>query len=84
MVFADGPLGFTVGANSADDKFLTVKTLVAGGQAVQAGVAVNDIIVASDMGAKNTNEVVSAMNTKPRPFKIPFRRATRPVPGSGI
>ena len=73
-----------MGATSADAKFLTVKTLVAGGQAVQAGVAVNDIIVASDMGAKNTNEVVSAMNTKPRPLKIPFRRSTRPVPGSSI
>ena len=84
MVFKDGPPGFTVGANSADAKFLTVKTLVAGGQAVQGGVAVNDIIVASDMGATSIAEVVAAMNTKPRPLTIPFRRATPSAPGSRL
>ena len=73
-----------MGANSADAKFLTVKTLVAGGQAVQGGVAVNDIIVASDMGATSIAEVVAAMNTKPRPLTIPFRRATPSAPGSRL
>ena len=84
MTFKDGPLGFTVGAKSADAKFLTVKTLIAGGQAVQGGVAVGDMIVASDMGATSIAEVVAAMNTKPRPLTIPFRRATPSAPGTSL
>ena len=84
MTFKDGPLGFTSGAKSAGASFLTVKTLIAGGQAVQGGVTMGDMIVASDMGATSIAEVVAAMNTKPRPLTIPFRRATPSAPGTSI
>ena len=84
VIFKDGPLGFTLHTKSPEASFATVKTVAAGGQAAQGGVTVNDIIVANDMGAKNTAEVITTMNTKPRPLKIPFRRSKRPTPGFSI
>ena len=80
-VFNDGPLGFKLNAKSADAKFAKVTTVEEGGQAAQGGVTVGDIVVAEDMGAKNIAEVMAAMNTKPRPLTIPFRRGMRPTSG---
>ena len=81
VVFNDRPLGFKLNAKSADAKFAKVKTVEEGGQAAQGRVTVGDIVVASDMGAKNIAEVRAAMNTKPRPLTIPFRRSMRPTSG---
>ena len=81
VVFKNGPLGFTLQSRSTDATLATVKTVTAGGQAAQGGVTVNDTVVANDMGAKNIAEVIAAMNTKPRPLTIPFRRGIRPTSG---
>ena len=80
MVFNDGPLGFAINAELGEARSAPVEFVVPGSQADQGGVKANDIVVASDMGTKNITEFLAAMNTRPRPFTIPFRRSTRPTP----
>ena len=79
VVFKDGPLGFKMNAATPGAKFAQVLEVIPGGQAAIGGVEVDDIIVASDFGTLTITELMSAVQSRPRPLVMAFRRPPPPL-----